>query len=302
MNEVVERVYLYGTGGHADVVRDVLQAVGVDVAGIFDDDRAKIDAGIAQPGLQIGGRHNLANLTRPIIVTIGDNAIRQNVVEQIKSGFQTAIHPSATIADSVSIGEGSMIIHGVVIQTGTTIGKHVIVNTAASIDHDCQVGDYAHVSPNATLCGNVTVGQGTWIGAGATVIQNMKIGSWCTIGAGAVIIRDVPDGATVVGNPGRIIKQSPLVTNSVKKSAADGDAKDGLLNELMVIVNQVLQNAGKTTQDQLKQSDRLQADLKLDSLDLAELSIRLEAKFGVDVFHSKIPVTIADLCANLRAD
>lgn len=302
MSEEVEQVYLYGTGGHADVVRDVLQATRIQVAGIFDDDRAKIDAGFALPGLQIGGGDALAKLTLPIIVTIGDNATRQKVVEQIKTGFQTAIHPKAVVADSVSIGEGSMIIHGVVIQTGTTIGNHVIVNTAASIDHDCQVGDYAHVSPNATLCGNVTVGQGTWIGAGATVIQNINIGSWCTIGAGAVIIRDVPDGATVVGNPGRIIKQSPIVTNSVKKSAADGDAKDELLNELLEIVNQVLQNAGKTTQGQLKQSDRLQADLRLDSLDLAELSIRLEAKFGVDVFQSKIPVTVADLCANLRAD
>ena len=33
-----------------------------------------------------------------------------------------------------------------------------------------------------------------------------KIGEWCTIGAGAVIIKDIPDGATVVGNPGKIIK------------------------------------------------------------------------------------------------
>jgi len=51
------------------------------------------------------------------------------------------------------------------------------------------------------------MGNGSHIGIGASVIQGITIGKWCTIGAGAVIIKDIPDGATVVGNPGRIIKQ-----------------------------------------------------------------------------------------------
>jgi acetyltransferase EpsM len=58
----------------------------------------------------------------------------------------------------------------------------------------------------AALAGNVYVGEGTHIGLRASVIQGIRIGKWCTIGAGAVIINDIPDGATVVGNPGRIIK------------------------------------------------------------------------------------------------
>ena len=82
----------------------------------------------------------------------------------------------------------------------------VIINTAAIIEHDCNLEDFVHVSPSATLSGNVSVGTGTLIGTGAIVIPNIKIGNWCTIGAGAVIIDDVPDGATVIGNPAKIIK------------------------------------------------------------------------------------------------
>lgn len=63
-----------------------------------------------------------------------------------------------------------------------------------------------NISPNAALAGNVTIGEGTHVGMGASIIQGIKIGKWCTIGAGAVIIQDIPDGATVVGNPGKIIK------------------------------------------------------------------------------------------------
>lgn len=56
------------------------------------------------------------------------------------------------------------------------------------------------------MAGHVEVGEGSHIGIGVSIIQGIKIGKWCTIGAGAVIIKDVPDGATVVGNPGKIIK------------------------------------------------------------------------------------------------
>ena len=80
------------------------------------------------------------------------------------------------------------------------------MNTGASVDHECVLGDYVHIAPNATLCGQVKVGEGTMIGVGVSVVQCVTIGKWCKIGAGAVVLSDVPDGATVVGVPGRIIK------------------------------------------------------------------------------------------------
>jgi len=64
------------------------------------------------------------------------------------------------------------------------------------------------------LAGNVTVGEGSHVGIGASVIQGVTIGKWATIGAGSVIIKDVPDFATVVGNPGRIIKINKNIQNN----------------------------------------------------------------------------------------
>ena len=45
------------------------------------------------------------------------------------------------------------------------------------------------------------------------MIPNITIGKWCTIGAGAVVINDIPDGATVVGNPARIINN--IIKNKI---------------------------------------------------------------------------------------
>lgn len=83
----------------------------------------------------------------------------------------------------------------------------MIVNTGASVDHDCKIGDFVHIAPHATVLGGVEIGEGTWVGAGAVIKQYLKIGANCMIGAGAVVIADVPDGTTVVGVPAREIKR-----------------------------------------------------------------------------------------------
>ena len=86
----------------------------------------------------------------------------------------------------------------------------MIINTGASVDHECVIEDYAHISPHSTLCGNVHIGEGTWICAGATVIQGVKIGKWCVVAAGSIVKKDIPDGTIVAGSPAKILKRKPL--------------------------------------------------------------------------------------------
>lgn len=90
-------------------------------------------------------------------------------------------------------------------QSYAQIDRHYIINIRPSVDYDCEIGDYVHVAPHATVLGGVKVGEGSWIGARAVVKQYITIGKNCMIGAGSVVLRDVPDGATVVGVPGKQI-------------------------------------------------------------------------------------------------
>lgn len=192
-------MYLYGASGHAKVIIDILEASGVQVEGLIDDN-PNIDQLQSYPV-----RHTFTGES-PFIISIGNNKIRKQVAERLQTAYGKAIHPSAILSPTAKIGDGTVVMQGAIIQADANVGKHCIINTGASVDHECVIGDYVHVSPHATLCGNVHVGEGSWIGAGTTIIPNLSVGKWCVIGAGSVITEDIPDHVLAFGNPCRIIR------------------------------------------------------------------------------------------------
>lgn len=69
---------------------------------------------------------------------------------------------------------------------------------------------------------------------------------------------------------------------------------------LGAMINQVLQRANKPTVDELRRDAQLQQDLGLDSLELAELTVLLEAEFGVDIFEDGLVRTVGEVLAKLE--
>ena len=198
---------VYGAGGHAQVVIDVLRARGIEVRRMYNDAPANQHPASRDvfPGIRLTGPDDFPPLDVPLVLAVGRNGERAELASVLGARFGQAVHPSALIAASARIGEGTVVLHGAVVQPNASIGRHVLINTAASVDHDCVVADYAHISPRVALSGHVEVGEGTHVGVGAVVIPKVKIGRWCRIGAGTVVIRDIPDNVTAVGNPARIL-------------------------------------------------------------------------------------------------
>ena len=93
-----------------------------------------------------------------------------------------------------------------VLQSSSRCGKHVIVNTAATIDHDDDISDFCHIAPGCHLAGNVKIGSETFVGIGTTVIPGIVVGANTVIGAGSCVIDNIPPNVTAVGTPARPIK------------------------------------------------------------------------------------------------
>lgn len=196
-------MYLYGASGHGTVVAEIAEENSIKIEAFIDLDISKTKL------MDYNVLHKIPEQEIEAVVSIGNNVIRKKIVNHHTNlKYLRLFHPKSIISKRADIDEGTVVMGGSTINSGVKIGKHCIVNTNASVDHDCIIEDFSHISPNAALAGNVHIGEGTHVGIGATVIQGIKIGKWCTIGAGAVIINDTPDGATVVGNPGKIIKIS----------------------------------------------------------------------------------------------
>ena len=56
----------------------------------------------------------------------------------------------------------------------------------------------------------VRIGNAVWVGGGAIILPGVTVGDEAIIGAGSVVTRDVPAGATVVGNPARVVARRDL--------------------------------------------------------------------------------------------
>ncbi len=197
------KIIIFGASGHGKVIADLLQSAQQEVVA-FLDDHPKQETILGVPVFHTSQHKGIDDFQ--LLIGVGNNSIRKKLSQQFRLKFAKGIHPSALLSPHHKVGEGTVVMAGVIINPDVEVGKHCILNTGCIIEHDCTIEDYVHISPGVSLAGNVSVGEGTHIGIGSSVIQGIKIGKWATIGAGSVIIRDVPDYAVVVGNPGKIIK------------------------------------------------------------------------------------------------
>lgn len=150
------------------------------------------------------------------------------------------------IADDVKLGRDVAIynfvnLYGCEIGDGTKIGSYVEIQKGARVGSNCKVSSHTFICEGVTIEDEVFIGhsvnfindkypratqddgalqteadwsvaktlvrRGASIGTGATILGNIEIGERAIVGAGAVVTRNVPPGATVAGNPAKIIEK-----------------------------------------------------------------------------------------------
>jgi UDP-perosamine 4-acetyltransferase len=205
------KVVIIGCGGHAKVIIDILKSdPEIDIVGCTDPYVKGWVSGIPILGDDSLLQELYDSGVQHAFIAVGDNAVRQQLSRKaayIGFLFVNAISRFAYVASSAQLGTGIAIMPGAVVQVDAHIGDGSIINTNASVDHDCKIGSLCHAAPGVTLSGHVIVEEGVFLGTGTKVIDGMHIGEWSILGAGAVVVDAIPHHCLAVGVPARVIRQ-----------------------------------------------------------------------------------------------
>ena len=189
---VKTRLLVVGAGGHGRSVAEAAQLSGqFEVVGFLDDalpaGKLVLNVAVFGPMVSMGHHRAVADQT---IVAIGNNAIREKLMQQLASaGFDLAsvIHPHAIVSPSAILSEGSVVMAGAIVGTEARLGVGSIVNCGAVVDHHAIVEDFGHLGVNASMAGGTVLGRGAWMQAGAALGYGVKVPARVTLDPGVAV-------------------------------------------------------------------------------------------------------------------
>ena len=191
-----KKLGIIGAGGHGKVVGEIALLNKYETIHFFDDNSSQIKE---FPFSIVGSMDYLKEHIKDydsFFVAIGDNLERFNKIEWLKkyeTNIISLVHPKSTISRFSTFEKGCCVMANAVINPGVQIKEGVIINTSASVDHDCIIEEFAHLSPNCSLSGNVKIGKFTHLGSGTSVHPGIKVGRNVKSGVGSKIFENVLD-------------------------------------------------------------------------------------------------------------
>ncbi len=191
---------IIGNGGHARVIASLLPAGTATflVLGTPGPGELAQDAVLSAP----------LPADADFYIGIGNDAVRRSYFDRLTAldaSLPPVVASNAWVARDARLGRGVFIGPGAIVAAGARLGDNCIVNTLASVDHDCDVGEDSQLTPGVTLASHIRTGRGCYFGMKSGVLPRLTLGEEVRVMAGSLVVRDVPDRVMVGGTPARII-------------------------------------------------------------------------------------------------
>lgn len=204
----MEKLILIGAGGYAKSVMDSIDNKKYTIVGFIDNIKIGHHLGIPIISSSLDDIKNPKDFV--YFISIGDNKKRKFWYEEVQKRnleIIDVIDKSAILSKNITHGPGLFVGKLAVINSDAHIGENVIINTKALVEHGVHIGNHSNVSTNTTVNGDVKIGNECFIGSSSVINGQIIIGNSCTVGSGTVVIHNISYGSTVVGVPGKIIKE-----------------------------------------------------------------------------------------------
>ncbi|MNU72496.1 Serine acetyltransferase [compost metagenome] len=164
------------------------------------------------------------------------------------------------------ISQVSRFFTGIEIHPGATIGNRLFIDHGMGvvIGETCEIGDDVVIYQGVTLGGSgkekgkrhPTIGNNVVIGSGAKILGSFTVGAQSNIGANSVVLKEVPPNSTVVGIPGKVVKQGGVRMDRLSHQLPDP----------VVDTMRVLQREIEELQEELRNLKKERAELHAGAL------------------------------------
>lgn len=178
----MDDLILIGGGGHCKSCIDVIEEEGrYNIVGILD---AADKVGTKILGYPIIGTDDsikdLIDKGYCFLITVGQitsSDTRSALYGSLctyKARMAKVISPFSHVSSRSEVGDGTIVMHGAIVNASSSIGANCIINTHSLVEHDCFIGDNSHISTGAIVNGGTKILAGTFFGSNAVSKQGVE--------------------------------------------------------------------------------------------------------------------------------
>jgi sugar O-acyltransferase (sialic acid O-acetyltransferase NeuD family) len=202
-------VMIFGANYLGRAAKEIFEGNNNVVYGFLDDNKTlhhtEIDHAQVLGSTDDDGFLKLIGKKCDAFVAVDDTKLRKNLVKMIQEERHmqpvNAVHKTAYVATSGSIGYGNFIDVGAKIGAGATVSNHCLIHANVVIGAETTIGDFVQIGAGSIINPGAVIEEEAFLGSGVIIVSGITIGKGARIGAGSVVIGPVKAGETVFGNP-----------------------------------------------------------------------------------------------------
>lgn len=212
--KINDEIILVGGGGHCKACIDIIETENrYRISGVIDIPERVGKTVLGYPIFADDAYLDEIDISEKLfLITVGfidSPELRIKLFQKIKNKkgfFPVIVSPTAHLSKHSEVLEGTIIMHGAVINAGTKIGQNCIINNLALVEHDVSIGNQCHISTGVRVNGECRIEDNCFLGSGVVLNQGVKIGSDIVIGSGSVVRKNIFEHGIYVGDPLKKIK------------------------------------------------------------------------------------------------